>query len=130
MNEVLGLMATSGFLGMLVGGLLTHRFSLARDRRKERIEALTVFWNHLLRFERSESVSYLHLEPYVAHAEHYLPRRTVKSLERHVAEYNALHNEAPQSEVRNIRLPYDDKRKAAIRAVLKRMIKTLKPYMK
>ncbi|MCQ9067307.1 hypothetical protein [Vibrio alginolyticus] len=130
MNEVLGLMATSGFLGMLVGGLLTHRFSLARDRRKERIEALTPFWRHLRRFRKSETLTYFPLEAYVEHAEHYLPRRTIKALKRNVAEFNKLYDEAPRGVVWDSLLSFDEERKSAIREVYGRMIKTLKPYMK
>lgn len=40
MDEVMALVATTGFLGVLVGGLITHRFSLGREKRKEHNELM------------------------------------------------------------------------------------------
>ncbi|HBH7886617.1 TPA: hypothetical protein KDX55_000569 [Vibrio parahaemolyticus] len=34
-SSVVGLVTTSSFVGMLVGGLITHRLTLWRDKRKE-----------------------------------------------------------------------------------------------
>ncbi|HGV9306071.1 TPA: hypothetical protein ACNOH7_001976 [Vibrio fluvialis] len=43
----MALVATTGFLGVLVGGLITHRFSLGRERRKEHNEQMLPLKKHV-----------------------------------------------------------------------------------
>ena len=49
----------TGLLGVLVGGLLVHRFALFRDQRKEYNEAITPFLKFLIKAEEQANSGYI-----------------------------------------------------------------------
>ncbi|EIL2907559.1 hypothetical protein [Vibrio parahaemolyticus] len=125
MNEVLGLIATSGFVGMLIGGLITHRLTLWRDKRKEYNEVVRPLKDKIYTAKGYCNLP-VSLESDIKTARHYIKSGTLRSLKEKYAEYNRLFAEAPMRGTWQSNIEIDDARKAAIVKVLEDMDRLLK----
>ncbi|EGR9044515.1 hypothetical protein LG819_004731 [Vibrio parahaemolyticus] len=71
MDGILEIVATSSFVGMLVGGLITHNLTLGRDKRKEYNDAVRPLKAHISEARRSSLKNPLTLDMIVA-VEHFV----------------------------------------------------------
>lgn len=124
-SSVVGLVTTSGFVGMLIGGLITHRLTLWRDRRKEYNEVVRPLKDRIDR-AKEHCKTQVSLEGDIKKARHYISSRTLRLLKEKYAEYNRLFDEAPRLSSWQNDVEIDDTRKASIEKVLKDMDKLLK----
>ncbi len=124
-SSVVGLVTTSGFVGMLIGGLITHRLTLWRDRRKEYNEVVRPLKDRIDR-AKEHCKTQVSLEGDIKKARHYISSRTLRLLKEKYAEYNRLFDEAPRTSVFDNEFEIDDTRKASIEKVLEDMDKLLK----
>ncbi|HAS6597583.1 TPA: hypothetical protein GRR74_16485 [Vibrio parahaemolyticus] len=124
-SSVLGLVTTSGFVGMLIGGLITHRFTLWRDKRKEYNEVVIVLKDRI-DVAKERCKTQVSLEGDIKKARHYISSRTLRLLKEKYAEYDRLFDEAPRRGFYENEFEVDDARQAAIVKVLEDMDKLLK----
>ncbi|HHY0418763.1 TPA: hypothetical protein ACVU4V_000405 [Vibrio parahaemolyticus] len=124
-SSVLGLVTTSGFVGMLIGGLITHRLTLWRDKRKEYNEVVRPLKDKI-DTAKSYSKSYVSLDSEIKTARYYIKSRTLRSLKEKYAEYSRLFAEAPKRSTWHGDIEVDAARQAAIVKVLEDMDKLLK----
>lgn len=71
MDGILEIVATSSFVGMLVGGLITHNLALGREKRKEYNDAIRPLKAHISEARRSSLKNPLTLDMIVA-VEHFV----------------------------------------------------------
>lgn len=124
-SSVLGLVTTSSFVGMLVGGLIGHRLALGRDKRKEYNEAVIVLKDRI-DTAKEHCKTQVSLEGDIKKARHYISSRTLRLLREKYAEYNRLFAEAPIRGTWQNDIEIDDARQVAIVKVLEDMDKLLK----
>ncbi|HHI5024091.1 TPA: hypothetical protein ACP5VK_003158 [Vibrio parahaemolyticus] len=124
-SSVVGLVTTSSFVGMLVGGLIGHRLTLWRDKRKEYNEVVIILKDKI-DTAKGYSNSPVSLDSEIKTARHYIKSRTLRSLKEKYAEYNRLFAEAPKRSTWYGDIEIDDARKEAIVKVLEDMDKLLK----
>ncbi|ELA8374155.1 hypothetical protein Q2Y24_000249 [Vibrio alginolyticus] len=124
-SGVVGLVTTSGFVGMLIGGLITHRFTLWRDKRKEYNEVVIVLKDRI-DVAKERCKTQVSLEGDIKKARHYISSRTLRLLKEKYAEYDRLFDEAPRRGFYDNEFEVDDARQAAIVKVLEDMDKLLK----
>lgn len=124
-SSVLGLVTTSGFVGMLIGGLITHRLTLWRDKRKEYNEVVRPLKDRI-DVAKERCKTQVSLESDIKKARHYISSRTLRLLKEKYAEYDRLFDEAPRRGSYDNEFDIDDTRKAAIVKVLEDMDKLLK----
>ncbi|ELB1136023.1 hypothetical protein QQ214_000386 [Vibrio parahaemolyticus] len=124
-SSVLGLVTTSSFVGMLVGGLIGHRLALGRDKRKEYNEVVIVLKDRI-DTAKGHCKTQVSLEGDIKKARHYISSRTLRLLREKYAEYNRLFAEAPIRGTWQNDIEIDDARQVAIVKVLEDMDKLLK----
>ncbi|ARP00811.1 hypothetical protein K08M3_39670 [Vibrio alginolyticus] len=124
-SSVLGLVTTSGFVGMLIGGLITHRLTLWRDKRKEYNEVVRPLKDKIYSAKDYCTLP-VSLESDLKAARHYISSRTLRLLKEKYAEYDRLFDEAPRLSSWQNDIEIDDARQAAIVKVLEDMDKLLK----
>ncbi|HHC7401636.1 hypothetical protein ACX02_06275 [Vibrio parahaemolyticus] len=124
-SSVLGLVTTSSFVGMLVGGLIGHRLALGRDKRKEYNEVVIVLKDRI-DTAKEHCKTQVSLEGDIKKARHYISSRTLRLLREKYAEYNRLFAEAPIRGTWQNDIEIDDARQVAIVKVLEDMDKLLK----
>ncbi|HHF3243709.1 TPA: hypothetical protein ACPJ2P_000777 [Vibrio alginolyticus] len=114
-----------GIVSLLIAGLLAHRLSLSRDKRKEYNEAAKTLKEAITKAKKHVSV-FISLEDGLEKVRPHVTKKTFTSLEESYAEYNRLFSEAPRDTPWDNLLPFDEKRKSAIRATLQDMDRLLK----
>ncbi|MCQ9067306.1 hypothetical protein [Vibrio alginolyticus] len=124
-SSVLGLVTTSSFVGMLVGGLIGHRLALGRDKRKEYNEVVRPLKDRI-DTAKEHCKTQVSLEGDIKKARHYISSRTLRLLREKYAEYNRLFAEAPIRSTWQNDIEIDDARQAAIVKVLEDMDTLLK----
>ncbi|HAV1324440.1 TPA: hypothetical protein L3N00_000780 [Vibrio parahaemolyticus] len=124
-SSVLGLVTTSSFVGMLVGGLIGHRLALGRDKRKEYNEVVRPLKDRI-DVAKERCKTQVSLESDIKKARHYISSRTLRLLKEKYAEYDRLFDEAPRRGSYDNEFDIDDTRKAAIVKVLEDMDRLLK----
>ncbi|EIL2907562.1 hypothetical protein LLT35_001050 [Vibrio alginolyticus] len=81
MDGLLEIVATSSFVGMLVGGVITHRLTLGRDKRKEYNDAIRPLKSKVSKALRSPATVFL-TRAMIDDVEHYVsPRVYLKLIE-------------------------------------------------
>ncbi|WP_274057887.1 hypothetical protein [Vibrio parahaemolyticus] len=123
-SSVLGLVTTSSFVGMLVGGLIGHRLALGRDKRKEYNDAIRPLKSLVSKTSRSPLKGSLTRESIDA-VEHYVSPRVYVKLVEALNEYREKMAETTQTDGWGV--PYmDEEDKVEVRAILTKMDKLLK----
>ncbi|MBE4463935.1 hypothetical protein HJ014_04320 [Vibrio parahaemolyticus] len=125
MDGFLEAFATGGFVVMLIGGLLAHRLTLGRDKRKEYNEVVIPLKDKIT-IAQKHCKTQVPLEGDIKKVEYHVNKRTLRSLNEKYAEYNRLFDEAPRTGVFDNEFEVDDARKKAIVKVLKDMDRLLK----
>ncbi|MCQ9040255.1 hypothetical protein H2C98_02035 [Vibrio parahaemolyticus] len=124
MDGILEIVATSSFVGMLVGGLITHNLTLGRDKRKEYNDAIRPLKSLVSQASRSPLKGSLTRESIDA-VEHYVSPRVYVKLVEALNEYREKMAETTQTDGWGV--PYmDEQDKVEVRAILTKMDKLLK----
>ncbi|MCG6465414.1 hypothetical protein K6U37_24535 [Vibrio parahaemolyticus] len=118
-------MATSSFFSMCVGGILGHRFSLWRDRRKEHNEAVIPFKDALYDAGKECRIQQS-FEEEIKEVRHHIPKRTLRELEKCYATYRRLYAEARRADFWDTVIELEAERADAIKKTLQDMDKLLK----
>lgn len=109
---------------MLVGGLITHRLALGRDKRKEYNDAIRPLKSLVSKTSRSPIMGALTRESIDA-VEHYVSPRVYAKLVERLNEYREKTAETTQMDGWGV--PYmDEEDKVEVRAILTKMNKLLK----
>lgn len=125
MSSVWSLVATSSFFSMCVGGVLGHRFSLWRDRRKEHNEAVIPFKDALYDAEKECRIQQS-FEEEIKEVRHHISKRTLRELEKCYETYRRLYAEARRTDFWDTVIELEAEREDAIKKTLRDMDKLLK----